>query len=374
MKNSRISNISAHRDSWVEINIDNVSSNVKALKSCIPDNMKVLAVVKADAYGHGAAMLAPTLLSNNIDMLGVASIDEALNLRENGITSEILVLGAVPVWALPTAIENNITVTSFTQEHLESCQKTYERTGIPVKTHIKLDTGMNRIGVQAKNAVEYIKKVQSMKCIELKGIFSHLANAENEEKTWQQLEIWENILSQVNTDGLLLHILNTAGVISSNVYKCTSNMVRCGIGLYGLYPDLIEQAQKIELKQAMSVKTRIIHIHEIDKGEGVSYGHTFVADKPTKIATVPLGYADGIPRLLSNKFYGHINGQKVKQIGNVAMDQMMFDITGVDAKTGDIITLLDESLPVTNWANAMNTIHYEILCHLKARLARVYTR
>ena len=151
-------------------------------------------------------------------------------------------------------------------------------------------------------------------------------------------------------------------------------MVRCGIGLYGLYPDLIEQAQKIELKQAMSVKTRIIHIHEIDKGEGVSYGHTFVADKPTKIATVPLGYADGIPRLLSNKFYGHINGQKVKQIGNVAMDQMMFDITGIDAKTGDIITLLDESLPVTNWANAMNTIHYEILCHLKARLARVYTR
>lgn len=374
MKSTRISNISAHRDSWVEVNLDNISSNVKSLKRCIPYDKKFLAVIKADAYGHGAAMIAPTLLSCNIDMLGVASIDEALNLRESGITAEILVLGAVPVWALPTAIENNITVTSFTQEHLDSCQNTYNRTGIPVKTHIKLDTGMNRIGIQAKDAVEYIKKAQSMECIDLKGIFSHLANAENEEKTHQQLEIWENILSQVNTDGLLLHILNTAGIMSSNIYKCTSNMVRGGIGLYGLYPDLIPQAQKIELKQAMSVKTRIIHIHEIEKGEGVSYGHTFIADKHTKIATVPLGYADGIPRLLSNKFCGHINGQKVKQVGNVAMDQMMFDITGIDAKTGDIITLLDESLPVTNWANAMGTIHYEILCHLKARLARVYTR
>ncbi|MBR2526361.1 alanine racemase [bacterium] len=374
MKISRTSNINAHRDSWVEVNIDNVSNNIKALKSCLPNDMKFLAVVKADAYGHGAAMLAPTLLACGVDMFGVASIDEALNLRENGVTAEILALGAVPFWALATAVENNITVTSFTQEHIESCKKTYERLGIPVKTHIKIDTGMNRIGVSPKDAVDYINQVQNCEFMELKGIFSHLANAENYEKTEKQLEIWENIISQVNTDGLLLHILNTAGIISSNIYKCTSNMVRGGIGLYGLYPDLIPEAQKIELRQAMSVKSRIIHIHEIEAGEGVSYGHTFIADRPTKIATVPLGYADGIPRSISNKFYGKLNGQKIKQVGNVAMDQMMFDITGVKAKTGDTITLLDESLPVDNWAYAMNTIHYEILCHLKARLARVYTR
>ncbi len=374
MKISRISNINAHRDSWVEVNIDNVSNNIKALKSCVPADMKFLAVVKADAYGHGAAMLAPTLLACGVDMFGVASIDEALNLRENGIDAEILVLGAVPFWALSTAVEHNITVTSFTQEHIEFCKKTYERTGIPVKTHIKLDTGMNRIGVSPKDAVDFIKQVQNSEYMDLRGIFSHLANAEFYDKTLKQLEIWENIISQVNTDGLLLHILNTAGIISSNIYKCTSNMVRGGIGLYGLYPDLISQAQKIELHQAMAVKSRIIHIHEIEAGEGVSYGHTFVADKPTKIATVPLGYADGIPRSISNKFYGKLNGQKIKQVGNVAMDQMMFDITGIDAKTGDTITLLDESLPVDNWASAMNTIHYEILCHLKARLARVYTR
>ncbi len=374
MKISRTSNISAHRDSWVEVNIENVSNNVRELKKCIPADKKFLAVVKADAYGHGAAMLAPTLLALGVDMFGVASIDEALNLRENGIDAEILVLGAVPYWALPTAVENNITVTSFTPEHIEACQKTYERLGKPVKTHIKLDTGMNRIGISPKDAVEYIKKVQSLDCMELKGIFSHLANAEIKEKTEKQLEIWENIISQINTDGLLLHILNTAGIISSNIYKCTYNMVRGGIGLYGLYPDLIEGAQKINLKQAMSVKTRIIHIHEIEKGEGVSYGHTFVADKPTTIATVPLGYADGIPRLISNKFYGHINGHKVKQVGNVAMDQMMFDITGVEAKTGDVITLLDESLPIDEWAKIMGTIHYEIMCHLKTRLTRVYTR
>ena len=374
MKISRTSNINAHRDSWVEVNIDNVSNNIKALKNCIPDDMKFLAVVKADAYGHGAAMLAPTLLACGVDMFGVASIDEALNLRENGIDAEILVLGAVPFWALSTAVENNITVTSFTQEHIEFCKKAYERTGIPVKTHIKIDTGMNRIGVSPKDAVNFIKQIQECEFIDLKGIFSHLANAEFYDKTQKQLEIWENIISQINTDGLLLHILNTAGIISSNIYKCTSNMVRGGIGLYGLYPDLIPEAQKIELHQAMAVKSRIIHIHEIDAGDGVSYGHTFVANKPTKIATVPLGYADGIPRSISNKFYGKLNGQKIKQVGNVAMDQMMFDITGINAKTGDTITLLDESLPVDNWANAMNTIHYEILCHLKARLARVYTR
>ncbi len=374
MKISRTSNISAHRDSWVEVNIENVSNNVKELKKCIPADKKFLAVVKADAYGHGAAMLAPTLLALGVDMFGVASIDEALNLRENGINAEILVLGAVPYWALPTAVENNITITSFTPEHIEACKKTYERLGKPVKTHIKLDTGMNRIGVSPKDAIEYIKKVQSLDCMELQGIFSHLANAEIKEKTEKQLEIWENIISQVNTDGLLLHILNTAGIITSNIYKCTYNMVRGGIGLYGLYPDLIEGAQSINLKQAMSVKTRIIHIHEIEKGDGVSYGHTFVADKPTTIATVPLGYADGIPRLISNKFYGHINGQKVKQVGNVAMDQMMFDITGINAKTGDVITLLDESLPIEDWANIMGTIHYEIMCHLKTRLTRVYTR
>lgn len=374
MKISRISNINAHRDSWVEVNIDNVSNNIKELKSCLNPDMKFLAVVKADAYGHGAAMLAPTLLASGVDMFGVASVDEALNLRENGIDSEILTLGAVPFWALSTAQENNITVTSFTQEHIDFCQKTFERTGIPVKTHIKIDTGMNRIGVSPKNAVEFIKKVQESECMELKGIFSHLANAENYDKTQKQLEIWENIISQINTDGLLLHILNTAGIITNNIYKCTSNMVRGGIGLYGLYPDLIPEAEKINLKQAMSVKTRIIHIHEIEKGEGVSYGHTFIAKEPAKIATVPLGYADGIPRLLSNKFYGHLNGRKIKQVGNIAMDQMMFDITGIDAKTGDTITLIDETLPVDDWAKATGTIHYEILCHLKARLARVYTR
>lgn len=374
MKISRISNVNAHRDSWVEVNIDNVSNNVKALKSCVPAGTKFLAVVKADAYGHGAAMLAPSLLASGVDMFGVSSIDEALNLRENGTDAEILVLGAVPFWAITTAIENNITVTVFTQEHIDFCKKAYERTGIPVKAHIKIDTGMNRIGVSPKDAVNFIKQVQNCEYIDLKGIFSHLANSENIEKTQKQLSIWENVLSEINTDGLLLHILNTAGIISSNLYKCTYNMVRGGIGIYGLYPDLPENAQKITLHQAIAVKARIIHIHEIDAGEGVSYGHTFVADKPTTIATVPLGYADGIPRSVSNKFYGELNGKKVKQVGNIAMDQMMFDITGVDAKTGDTITLLDESLPVVEWANSINTIHYEILCHLKARLARVYTR
>ena len=171
MKISRTSNVNAHRDSWVEVNIDNVSNNIKELKKCVPQDKKFLAVVKADSYGHGAAMLAPIMLASGVDMFGVASIDEALNLRENGVTAEILILGAAPIWALPTVVENNLTITIFSEEHLESCIQTYERTKIPVKAHIKLDTGMNRIGVSHKDAVEFIKKVQSMECIDLKGIF-----------------------------------------------------------------------------------------------------------------------------------------------------------------------------------------------------------
>ncbi len=374
MKNIRTSTFSAHRDSWVEVNVDKISHNIKELKKCIPDDKTFLAVVKADAYGHGAAMLAPIMIASGVDMFGVASVDEGLNLRENGIDTDILVLGAIPVWAVPSAIENNITVTIFSEEHLKSCKLAYERMGEPVKAHIKIDTGMNRIGVPHNKAIEFINKVQNLDYINLKGIFSHLANSENFDKTQQQIDIWENILSNINTTGLMVHILNTAGIITSNIFKCTYTGVRAGIGLYGLYPDLVKNSQKIDLKQAMSVKSRIINIHEIQKGDGVSYGHTFIADRPTKIATVPLGYADGIPRGISNKFYGNLNGKIIKQVGNIAMDQMMFDITGVEAKTGDIITLTDEELPLEKWAEAANTIHYEILCRLKARLARVYTR
>lgn len=373
MKNVRQTNINIHRDSWVEINIENVSNNMRAIRKNTPQGVKLLAVVKADAYGHGSVMLAPTLLASGADMLGVASIDEGVDLRQAKINCEILVLGAVPVWAVETAVKSDLTISIFSKEHLEACRQAYERTGIKPKVHIKLDTGMNRIGISVDDAVEFINKVKNADYLELGGIFTHLANAEIREKTQIQIDRWNSVISQIDTKGLTLHILNTAGAMCYDVPN--SNMRRAGIGIYGLYPDLPDDnVKKTNLKPVMSLKARIVNIHEAKDGEGVSYGHTFTAHGVRKVATVPLGYADGVPRSLSNKICGVLNGKEVPQIGNITMDQMMFDITGIDANLGDVITLLDENHSIDEWAKILGTINYELTCRLKVRLPRVYTR
>ena len=374
MKNIRRTKVNIHRDAWVEINISNLEHNIYEIKKNIPRDTKLLGVVKADAYGHGAVMLAPTILASGIDMLGVASIDEGFDLREANINCEILVLGAVPVWAVESAVKNDITISIFSQEHLKACEDAYKRTGIKPKVHVKIDTGMNRIGVRAQDAVEYIKQVQNCDFVELKGIFTHLAAAEEIDKACEQFEKWKSVTENIDTKGLLLHILNTAGSICYDISN--SNMCRIGISLYGLYPDFPPgiEFKKPDLKQLISLKGRIVNIHTAKDNEGVSYCHTYTAKGERKIATVPLGYADGVPRLLSNKITGILNGVEVPQVGNITMDQMMFDITGVDAETGDIITILDETKSIDEWAKILNTINYELTCRLKVRLPRVYTR
>ena len=264
------------------------------------------------------------------------------------------------------------------ENHLQAAELTYKKTGLKTKAHIKLDTGMNRIGVQKNDAIDFIKKVQNMESIELQGIFTHFACAEDEQKTKLQLDIWNEIISNTDTKGLILHCFNTSAALSS--YKCdTYNMVRLGLALYGLIPDLPEFCKTTpKLYPAMSLKGRIINIHLAKKNSGVSYSHTYITDKDTKIATIPVGYADGVDRRLSNKIYGLLNGKKCPQIGNITMDQMMFDITGINANEGDIITLIgqdsSEVISINDWAKILGTINYELICRLKARLSRVYTR
>ena len=378
MKNTRRTQVNIHRDAWVEVNLDSLAHNVQEFKKNIDKDTKLLGIVKADAYGHGCVMVAPTMLASGVDMLGVASIDEGLDLRAENIDCEVLVVGAVPVWSFDVAAKNNISISIFEEEHINACYKVYERFGLKPKVHIKLDTGMNRIGLQPKKAIEFIKKVQQCEFIDLKGIFTHLANAEISEKTKIQFERWNEVISNVDTKGLLIHILNTAGTMIYDPKDLHSNMVRVGISLYGLYPDLPENLRFYpELKPIMELKGRITNIHTMLAHDGVSYGHTFVAEQDTQVATVPIGYADGVPRALSNKIYAKLNGKKIKQIGNITMDQMMFDISGVDAKLGDIITLLDDKdndLSLDNWAKIVGTINYELPCRLKVRLPRVYTR
>lgn len=374
MKNTRQTNINIHRDAWVEINISNLEHNIKEIRKCVPKNIKLLGVVKADAYGHGAVMLAPTILASGIDMLGVASIDEGVDLRQANINCEILILGAVPVWAVESAVKSDLSIAIFSKEHIKACEQAYNRTGIKPKVHVKLDTGMNRIGVRAEEAVEFIKEVQKLDYINFQGIFTHLAAAEELDKTQEQIKKWNDVIENINTDGLLLHILNTAGTICYDVPN--SNMRRVGIALYGLAPDFPQGVnfEKPDLKQLISLKGRIVNIHTAKDCEGISYCHTYTANGDRTIATVPIGYADGVPRLLSNKIKASINGVEVPQVGNITMDQMMFDITGVDANIGDVITLLDENHPIDEWARLLHTINYELTCRLKVRLPRIYTR
>ena len=193
----RKSNANIHRDAWVEVNLTKLSDNIEAIKTVIPQGKDILAVIKADAYGHGATMCAPILLASGVKMLGVASVDEGLDLRKAKINAPILVLGTVPVWAIETAVKNNIQIPLFTNEQLVACEALFDRTGIKTIAHIKLDTGMNRIGVDENIAIDFIKKVQKSKAIILNGIFTHLANAEDEAKTRSQIEMWNLIVFQV---------------------------------------------------------------------------------------------------------------------------------------------------------------------------------
>lgn len=373
MKNIRQSNINIHKDAWVEINLDNLSWNIQEIKKYIPEGKKFMGIIKADAYGHGAQMLAPVMLASGIDCLGVSSVDEGLDLREAKINCPILVVGAIPLWAIETASANNIAFSIFNEEQLLACKEVYERTQIKPSVHVKIDTGMNRIGVRSEFASEFIKKVQNSTFVKLEGIFTHLASAEETEETEIQLKRWNEALKGINTEGLLLHVQNTAGTFA---YDFDTNMVRVGISLYGLYPDMPDTGKIMpKLKQVMGLKGRITNIHEVKSGEGISYAHTFRAYEPMKTATIPIGYADGVSRNLSNKIYGKLNGEKISQVGNITMDQMMFDITGINAQIGDVVTLLDEDdLTLDLWAKILGTIHYELSCRLKVRLPRVYVR
>lgn len=373
MKNIRQSNVNTHKDAWVEINLESLAENIIEIKKGIPSGKKMLGIVKADAYGHGSQMIAQTMLASGVDMFGVSSVDEGLDLRNVKIKAPILVVGAIPVWAVETAARNDIAFSVFNKEHLTACKDVYERTGIKPKVHVKLDTGMNRIGVRAEEGVNYIEKVRKADYLRFEGVFTHLAAAEEPDEAQKQIDKWNSVIENIDTNGLLIHIQNTSATFA---YDIKSNMVRVGISIYGLYPDLPPKYNyKPKLKQVMGLKGRITNIHNIYPGEGVSYAHTFIADKPTRVATIPIGYADGVSRGLSNKIYGMINGKKIKQIGNITMDQMMFDLGDIKANVGDVITLLDErNLTLDSWAEILHTINYELTCRLKVRLPRVYVR
>ncbi len=361
----------AWRDAWLEIDLGNLVHNLQQIRRYLSSDCQFMAVVKADAYGHGAVKVVETLIQEGIRHFGVATFEEGMELRVLDRDCEILILGALPLAVLPAAIAADLSCTVFNYDQIAVCRKIAQAGLYRPKVHIKLDTGMHRLGVNPDCAVEFIKYVQSCPEVELRGIFTHLACAEDEMCSQQQIVRWEEIISRIDNRDLLLHLANSAATLS---YRDKySNLCRLGLILYGLYPDMPSTwSVNLSLKSLITLKSKIVDVHVLAAGEGVGYGYRYHTSRPSVVATIPLGYADGIPRALSGQLIVRVNGKLVKQVGSIAMDQMMIDVTDCDARLGDTVTLLDDELTVDSWAALANTISYEILCALRARLPKFY--
>ena len=368
--------VNKNRDAWVEINLANLENNVIEIKKFINnDNVELSAVIKADGYGHGSLMCAPTLIACGVKYFGVASIDEGIELRTSKVKNPILVLGASPLWAFENAIKYDIEVSVFNDEHLEMAHQLYKRLNKKLKAHVKIDTGMNRIGISTDKAKDFIKKVENAPYIDLKGIFTHFADVENKELFNFQIDAFENAVKNVDNKNLKIHCLNSPGIFLHPEYS--HNMVRMGIIMWGLTPFIKPHPIMDKMKPVMGLKARITNIHTLKKGEGISYGHTYIAQSDRIIATIPLGYADGVSRKLSGNITAYLNGKTIHQIGRITMDQMMFDVSGVNCSVGDVMTLIGEENKtdtIDTWAKKLDTINYELTCRLKMRLPRIYVR
>lgn len=383
MQNFRGTFVNKNRDAWVEINLGNLENNVLKIKDFLQKNCSkapdIFAVIKADGYGHGSLMCAPVLEACGVKYFGVASIDEGIELRENKISSPILVLGASPIWAFENAIKYDIEISIFNDDHIEMAHQLFNRLGKKTKAHIKLDTGMNRIGINKQEAKLFIEKVLNSSFIELKGIFTHFADVENPELFKRQIDEFSSIVEPYREtftkNEVKVHCLNSSGIFSYSKYSF--DMVRMGIIMWGLTPYSSDNFNMEDMNPVMGLKARITNLHTLKKGDGISYGHTYIASKDTKVATIPIGYADGLDRKLSGKITAMLNGKEIKQIGRITMDQVMFDVSNVDCSVGDVIVLLgDENKidTIDSWAKELGTINYELTCRLKMRLPRIYVR
>lgn len=361
---------------WVEIDRAALTNNVRQIASLLSPNTGMMAVVKADAYGHGAIDVARTVLAAGVDWLAVATVPEGIELRQAGIAAPILVLGAVNSEVQIRAIVDwNLQPTICNVDQATTISKTITT---PIAVHLKLDTGMSRLGENWQQAVNFFSKVFSLPYLQIGGLYSHLATAEDLDATVcdQQVDRFEQAIAAIRSAGYqipLLHLANSAGTLVSQ--RLHYQLVRPGLILYGLYP-APHLRSHIALEPVLSVKARITQIKDITAGTGVSYGYQFVAERDLRLAVVGIGYADGVPRRLSGRMQVAIRGRSVAQIGAITMDQIVLDVTHIpDLQVGEVVTVLgrDGTLQVTvdDWAAQLGTISWEILCGFKHRLPRV---
>lgn len=369
------------RDVWAEINLDNLAHNIKEVRRVTKINAKIMAVIKADGYGHGAIQIAKTLLENGADRFAVATLCEALLLRESFPTTEIMILGFTPNRLAQEVIQHNIiqTVCSFQQaELLSNMAKKSHKT---ITIHIKIDTGMSRFGMPINNdTIAEILRINSLDCLFIEGIYTHFALADIKDKTFtlSQVEKFNNVVHSLEEKGLnisIKHVSNSAAII--DLPELSFDMVRAGIMLYGLYPSPNVLHDVVNLKEVMCLKARISQIKTIKKGCGISYGLNFKATKQTTIAVLSIGYADGYTRMLSGKATVLINKVKVPILGSICMDQCVADITNIDVSVGDEVVIFggdnDDGISIDSVANLLNTINYEIVCMVNKRVPRVYS-
>lgn len=370
--------------SWLEIDLAAIAYNVQQIKTLLSPQTTLMAVVKADAYGHGAVSVAKTVTQAGAGAFAVATTPEGIELREARIKQPILVLGAAYTPDEVKAISHwQLQPTLCTPQQALLFSETLGKLNQTLEVHLNIDTGMSRLGTSWQQAVEFVQLVQRLPNLKIAGIYSHFATADSPDQTImrQQHQRFQKVMTQlaINPQKRLsqtrpcLHISNSAAALTDPALHY--DMVRVGLAIYGLYP-APHLCSTINLKPVMQVKAKVTQIKTIEAGTGVSYGYQYIAEKETRIAVVGIGYADGVPRNLSNKMKVLVRGEFLPQIGAITMDQLMIDVTSMpDLQVGEVVTLLgqegENTISAEDWAADLGTISWEILCGFKHRLPRI---
>ena len=369
---------------YARIDLDAIASNMEHMKKNLNPGSKIMAVIKADGYGHGSVQIAQML--ENVDYIwgfAVATLDEAVVLKSEGIQKPILVLGCVFPDQYMEMLKYEIRMNVYTEEMAESISQMATREGMTAYMHIKLDTGMPRLGFDTSNeSVETIARIARMQNVCMEGIFTHFAKADETDKTFTKKQIKDFVwmtekLREKNVEFQYEHCANSAAII--DVPEANFDLVRSGISTYGLYPSEEVNKEDVLLKPALALKSHVAFVKEIHAGTPISYGGTYVSERSMKIATIPVGYADGYPRNLSNVGYVLIRGKKAPIVGRVCMYQFMVDVTDIDGVSfGDNVTLIGKdgnlSISVEELSELSGRFNYEFICDLGKRIPRVYVK
>lgn len=369
------------RPTWAEVNLDNLEHNIREFRRCISSRTAIMAVVKANAYGHGAIEVSRVAQEQGVSFFGAAVLEEGIALRRAGIKKPILLFRHVPLEQGDELLKFNLTAAVFTMDAAEAFSAKGAACGKKIPVHIKVDTGMGCVGVQPRDALAFIRRVDLLPGLKIDGLFTHFAAADEADKSYayDQFRLFQEVAAACRASGIkinLHHTANTAATI--DLPETHLDMVRVGIGLHGCYPSSDVNHEKVKLRPVLSFKTKIIHLKKVPPGSAISYGCTYRAPEEALIATLTAGYGDGYPRILSNRGEVLVRGRRVPVVGRVCMDQMMLRVDAVpEARVGDDVVIYGEqdgeTVSVDEIAALTGTINYEILCAVdKKRVPRVY--